>query len=86
MARAKMTAKRYRHVTTWTRFHLPRGKEWPTWTVAQPDRPLVGPLVEVEGWRKVWLGKMVDDPEQAAFIIGECHHTVRRELNCTLPG
>lgn len=73
MARTKMTAKRYRHVTTWTRFHLPLEQEWPTWTVAHPDVH-VGPLAEVEGSLKVSLGIMVEDPEQAAYIIGECHH------------
>jgi hypothetical protein len=73
MARTKQTAKRYRRVTTWTRFHLPREQEWPTWTVARPDWPHGGPLGDAEGPLGVWLGRMVDDPEQAALIVGECH-------------
>ena len=71
MARTKMTAKRYDRVTTWTRFHLPREQEWPTWSVAHPDVH-VGPLADVAGSSVVLLGRMVEDPEQAAYIIGEC--------------
>jgi hypothetical protein len=83
MARTRMTTKRYRRVTTWTRFHLPREQEWPTWTVAHEDVH-VGPLLDAGGWMKVWLGRMVEDPEQAAYIIGECHQP--RKPNCTFPG
>ena len=72
MARTKMTAKRYEHVTTWTRFHLPREQEWPTWSVDYPDVH-VGPLAGLEGCLEVLLGRMVEDPEQAAYIISECH-------------
>ena len=71
MARTKTTAKRYDRVTTWTRFHLPREQEWPTWSVAHPDVH-VGPLADVAGSSGVLLGRMVEDPEQAAYIIGEC--------------
>jgi hypothetical protein len=83
MARTRMTAKRYRRVTTWTRFHLPREQEWPTWTVAHADVH-VGPLAHVEGHMTVRLGRMVEDPEQAAYIIGECHQ--HRKTDCTFPG
>ncbi|KAK4243188.1 hypothetical protein C7999DRAFT_44940 [Corynascus novoguineensis] len=68
MARTKMTVKRYRHVTTWTRFHLPLKQEWPTWTIGYSDMH-VGPLEHVKGAVKLLLGRMVDDPEQAAYII-----------------
>jgi hypothetical protein len=82
MARTKMTAKRYKHVTTWTRFHLPLEQEWPAWTVAHENVHL-GPPVDVKGCSMPWLGRMVDDPEQVAFIMGECHQ--HRKTNCTFP-
>lgn len=82
MARTKMTAKRYRRVTTWTRFHLPQEQEWPTWTVAHPDVH-VGPLADVGGAWNVALGRMVEDPTQAAYIIGERHR--HGKPNCTFP-
>jgi hypothetical protein len=76
MARTKQTAKRYRPVTTWTRFHLPREQEWPTFPVADPALVHYGPLIDHEagffGFLAL-LGRMVDDPEQAAYIIRECH-------------
>ena len=70
MARTKQTAKRWGKGTiTWTRFHLPLEQEWPTWPVTRLDVH-VGPLADVEGVRKVSLGRMVEDLEQAAYIIG----------------
>ncbi|KAI0400398.1 hypothetical protein F4802DRAFT_619866 [Xylaria palmicola] len=69
MARTKQTAKRIdKPLTSWTRFHLPRDQEWPTWSVHYDDVH-VGPLEGVEGWRTASLGRMVDNPEQAAYII-----------------
>ncbi|KAL2872834.1 uncharacterized protein BJX67DRAFT_340528 [Aspergillus lucknowensis] len=69
MARTKQTAKRYgKRLITWTRFHLPREQEWPTWSVDHPDIH-VGPLAGAKGLWKASLGRMVDNPEQAAYII-----------------
>ncbi|KAK3306282.1 uncharacterized protein B0T15DRAFT_551952 [Chaetomium strumarium] len=68
MARTKMTAKRYRRVTTLTRFHLPREQEWPTWPVDHPNVH-IGPLADVQGAWKLRVGRMVEEPEQAAYII-----------------
>ncbi|KAK0742158.1 hypothetical protein B0T21DRAFT_282270 [Apiosordaria backusii] len=69
MARTKQTArKRERSVVTWTRFHLPKEQEWPTWAVAHEDVH-VGPLADIGGAWKVWLGRMMENPEQAAYII-----------------
>ncbi|KAL3425259.1 hypothetical protein PVAG01_02050 [Phlyctema vagabunda] len=69
MARTKQTARRsLKPLITWTRFHLPHEQEWPTWSTDHADVH-VGPLVGVEGWRKASLGRMVDNPEQAAYII-----------------
>lgn len=82
MARTEMTAKRYRHVITWTQFHLPLEQEWPTRAVAHPDVH-VGPLADVEGKLKGSLVRMVKDPEQAVYIIGECHQY--RKTYCTFP-
>ncbi|KAL2867618.1 uncharacterized protein BJX67DRAFT_380965 [Aspergillus lucknowensis] len=69
MARRKMTAKRIgKGLITWTRFHLPREQEWPTWSVDHPDVH-VDPLAGVECCLRASLGRMVDNPEQAAYII-----------------
>ncbi|KAK0735981.1 hypothetical protein B0T21DRAFT_348106 [Apiosordaria backusii] len=69
MARTKQIEKRSeRGVITWTRFHLPVDQEWPTWAVDH-ENVHFGPLIDVEGMRKAWLGRMVDNPEQAAYII-----------------
>lgn len=73
MARTRQTAKRFeKPITSWTRFHLPRDQEWPTWSIDHDDVH-VGPLKDVEGWRRASLGRMVDNPEQAAYIIRECN-------------
>ncbi len=40
------------------------------WTVDHDDIH-VGPLADLEGCQKVSLGRMVEHPEQAAYIIGE---------------
>lgn len=66
--------RRERRRVTWTRFHLPREQEWPTWTTAasnsgSDDVALLGPLAGVEGCEKVWLGRQVDDPGKAALIV-----------------
>lgn len=69
MARTKQTARRRNiPITTWTRFYLPRDQEWPTWPVAHDDE-YVGPGLEEVHYMS--LGRMVEDPEQAAFIISE---------------
>ncbi|KZL84641.1 hypothetical protein CI238_12873 [Colletotrichum incanum] len=69
MARTSQKAKRSeKPLTSWTRFHLPRYQEWPTWSVNHDDVH-VGPLKGVEGWRTASLGRMVDKTEQAAYII-----------------
>ncbi len=68
----KTTRKRVdKPLTTWTRFYLPREQEWPTWSVDHTDIH-VGPLSAVDGCGHASLGRMVDDPEQAAYILGEC--------------
>lgn len=73
MARTKQTAKRVgKALITWTRFHLPREQEWSTWSVDHADVH-IGPLAGVEGWRKASLGKMIENSERAAYVIGECH-------------
>lgn len=70
------TSNKARHsvkpLTSWTRFHLPRGQEWPTRSVDHDDVH-VGPLKGAEGRRLVLMGRMVDDPEKAAYIICECN-------------
>ncbi|KAI1112061.1 hypothetical protein F5Y14DRAFT_423017 [Nemania sp. NC0429] len=69
MARIKQTAGHYeKDLITWTRFHLPQDQEWPTWSVDHADVH-VGPLAGVHGFHKASLGRMVDNPEQAAYII-----------------
>ncbi|KAK0728459.1 hypothetical protein B0T26DRAFT_800209 [Lasiosphaeria miniovina] len=53
------------------RFHLPREQNWPTWSMTDNNShdPHLGPLAGVDGCQKVWLGRNVYDPEQAALII-----------------
>ncbi|WYZ36155.1 hypothetical protein EsH8_XI_000038 [Colletotrichum jinshuiense] len=69
MARISQKARRsVKPLTSWTRFHLPRDQEWPTWSVDHDDVH-VGPLQAVDGCLTVSLGRMVDNPEQAAYII-----------------
>jgi len=70
MARAKTRNRPPKGLVTWTRFHLPREQEWPTWSVGHADVH-VGPLAGVEGWRTPLLARMVEDPEQAVYIIGK---------------
>jgi len=79
MARTKQTARRSQpSVVTWTRFHLPIGQEWPAWAVAH-ENVHFGPLNDVDGVWKGWLGRMVEDPEQAAYIIGKALGDAVRE-------
>ncbi|KAL6824641.1 hypothetical protein J3E69DRAFT_337169 [Trichoderma sp. SZMC 28015] len=69
MARSRILQSKIRAMnrrTTWTRFHLPQWQGWPKWSTGSS---VLGPLAEVTGYDKVWLGRQVDDPEQAAFII-----------------
>ncbi|KAK8122174.1 hypothetical protein PG984_010844 [Apiospora sp. TS-2023a] len=69
MARTKVTAKSHSlGVVTWTRFHLPLEQEWPIWSVTHADVH-VGPLAGVEGVLKASLGRMVERPAQAAYVI-----------------
>jgi hypothetical protein len=72
MARTRQTARRMeKKLTTWTRFYLPREQEWPTWSVDHADVH-VGPLAGKGCW-EVSLGRMVENPEQAAYIIRKCY-------------
>ncbi|KAI1101160.1 hypothetical protein F4804DRAFT_316936 [Jackrogersella minutella] len=71
MARVKNTKNQLRQQhkrTSWTRFHLPRAQDWPIWSTDHSNAHL-GPLEGVPGCQKVWLGRQVDDPEQAALIV-----------------
>ncbi|KAI0443518.1 hypothetical protein F4803DRAFT_306163 [Xylaria telfairii] len=54
--------------TTWTRFHLPRGQDWPKWPATYANTYL-GPLTDVAGCMKVRLGRKVEDPEEAVLIV-----------------
>jgi hypothetical protein len=73
MARTKQTARKTKKgIITWTRFHLPEEQEWPIWSQDYAN-VYVGPLSGVQGrWRFVFLGRMVDHPTQAAYILGKC--------------
>ncbi|KAI0490349.1 hypothetical protein F4859DRAFT_6083 [Xylaria cf. heliscus] len=71
MAIVKKTQQQLRQErtrTTWTRFRLRRGQDWPTWSTAYSNTYL-GPLAGVAGCKKVRLGRKVEDPEQAALIV-----------------
>ncbi|KAK2009895.1 hypothetical protein LZ32DRAFT_649529 [Colletotrichum eremochloae] len=71
MAKTSQKARRsVKPLTSWTRFRLPREQEWPTWSVDHAHAGgHYGPLKGVKGCLKAWLGRMVDDPEQAVYII-----------------
>ncbi|KAL2197100.1 hypothetical protein P885DRAFT_77579 [Corynascus similis CBS 632.67] len=70
MAKTKQTAKKgTKSLITWTRFYLPQDQEWPVWEGGHADI-YAGRLAEVEGSETVFLARMVDNPEQVAYIIG----------------
>ena len=74
MARTKERPRPKDRVITWTRFYLPLDQEWPTWPTYEDMH--VGPLTDVKDVGEVLLGRVVDNPEQAAYIIRESHrHT-----------
>jgi hypothetical protein len=84
MARTKQTARlSQKPLTTWTRFYLPLEQEWPTWAVDHEDVH-AGPLADVKGCLMISLGRMVDNPEQAAYIIREYHQTASESVGCIL--
>lgn len=69
-----------RQRTSWTKFYLPREQDWPTWappttagSIPKDDAPRssLGPLAGAAGCVKVWLGRQVEDPEQAVFVVGK---------------
>ncbi|KAK4150344.1 hypothetical protein C8A00DRAFT_18107 [Chaetomidium leptoderma] len=71
MARTKQSKNQhhfYHRRTSWTRFHLPCTQDWPSAWTGHSDVHF-GPLAGVAGCRKVWLGRKVEDPEQAALIV-----------------
>lgn len=55
---------------SWTRFHLPLEQEWPAWSVDHDDIH-AGPLANVEGCQKLLLGRIVNNPKEAVYIIGK---------------
>ncbi|KAL7943680.1 hypothetical protein V8C42DRAFT_99191 [Trichoderma barbatum] len=76
MARTKRTnaqIKQEKRRSTWTRFHLPRGQDWPTWPSGTTD---LGPLAGVTGYEKtVWdsadaLKNFQDSPACVEFLQG----------------
>ncbi|OAQ96934.1 hypothetical protein LLEC1_04235 [Akanthomyces lecanii] len=70
MARTKQTARRsVRALITLTRFYLPPDQEWPVWSVEEGGDPHAGPLDGVEGAHWMRIGRLIDDPEQAVYII-----------------
>ncbi|KAJ0358493.1 hypothetical protein COL154_009119 [Colletotrichum chrysophilum] len=70
MAKTKKLAKEsVVRLTSWTRFHLPREQEWPTWSAGQAGGGHYGPLKGVKGCFMASLGRKVDDPEEAIYII-----------------
>lgn len=66
--RARVSADK--PLITWTRFYLPRNQEWPVWSVDHDDIH-AGPLIDLEGCCRLGLARMVDNPDQAAYIIGK---------------
>ncbi|KAJ4154727.1 hypothetical protein LMH87_000006 [Akanthomyces muscarius] len=70
MARIRQTARRsIRALITLTRFYLPLDQEWPAWPAEEGCDPHAGPLEGVEGAHSMRMGRLIDDPEQAVYII-----------------
>lgn len=63
-----------KRLITWTQFYL-QGQEWPVWSVDHDDIH-AGPLADVYGCSRLGLARMVDNPDQAAYIIGQYLHAV----------
>ncbi|KAJ4303202.1 hypothetical protein N0V90_002095 [Kalmusia sp. IMI 367209] len=71
MARVKRTQRDRRLMCkrlSWISFHLPHEEKWPKWSIAYPNLHL-GPLTDIPGCEKVSLGRQVEHPENAVFII-----------------
>ncbi|ATY66617.1 hypothetical protein A9K55_001052 [Cordyceps militaris] len=76
MARTKATKRKSTEppLVTVTRFYLPLDQEWPMWDL-MPDlyhaekKVYAGPLAVVEGTGGFRVGRMIDNPEQAAYFI-----------------
>lgn len=75
MAEMQDPAKQHvKETITWTRFHLPLNQQWPAWPSSgkgHPAEQYVGPLADMEGapWNKITLGKMVEFPEEAVYMV-----------------
>ncbi|KAI1119689.1 hypothetical protein F5Y10DRAFT_169685 [Nemania abortiva] len=52
----------------WIRFSLPPDEDWPTWPTSYADK-YRGPLTDVTGCQEVLVGRQVDSPEEAVFVI-----------------
>ncbi|CEJ80435.1 hypothetical protein VHEMI00616 [[Torrubiella] hemipterigena] len=70
MARIKQTNRKpsVKPLVTWTRFYLPRDHVWPGWD-GDHDNIHIGPLRNVVVVRGLKLRRLIDDPEQAAYLI-----------------
>ncbi|KAM7191221.1 hypothetical protein V8F20_009399 [Naviculisporaceae sp. PSN 640] len=75
MARTKKTGRENDSVMTWTRFKLPASQKWPVWSSpvfgpALASQMYIGFLAEnADGISRPSVGRMVDDPEQAVYLI-----------------
>ncbi|KAK4209918.1 hypothetical protein QBC37DRAFT_429632 [Rhypophila decipiens] len=74
MARTKTTNRLNKPgPITWTRFHQPPEREWPpAWPFSgtgSADDLHLGPLAGVTGVEHAWIGRMVDSPEEAVYIV-----------------
>ncbi|KAJ3564420.1 hypothetical protein NPX13_g7849 [Xylaria arbuscula] len=57
-----------RQRTCWIRFSLPPDEDWPTWPTSYDDRYL-GPLAGAAGCQDAIVGRQVDNPREAVFVI-----------------
>ncbi len=80
MARTRktdVTLRLERQRTTWTKFHLVSEQNRPAWSTTtgssnDAHRTHLGPLAGAASRLKVWLGRKVEDSEQAVFVVGKC--------------
>lgn len=76
MARTPGTVhRRSVRLTTFTRFYLPLDQQWPVWAGRQGYDVYTGPLSRLDVFMSVYVGRMIDSPQQAVFIIGEYFQT-----------
>ncbi|KAI1424012.1 hypothetical protein F5Y12DRAFT_754291 [Xylaria sp. FL1777] len=67
-AATRRILQKERQRISWTRFKLPQEQNWPEWPTSYPNR-YRGPFTDVAGCQQLCLGRQVDYPDEAVFIV-----------------